>query len=88
MDSGVALPHADPSTIITPSVSILTLKKPVDWGGNLVSLVIMVCLNENNIEMFKPVINEIYKIITKKEYIDQIIKINDVDSMVDLFYKK
>ena len=32
MDSGVALPHADPSTIITSSISILTLDKPVDWG--------------------------------------------------------
>lgn len=88
MDSGVALPHADPSTIITSSVSILTLKKPIDWGGNLVSLIIMVCLNEDNIEMFKPVINEIYQIITQKEYINQIVKINNVHSIVNLFYKK
>lgn len=88
MDSGVALPHADPATIITSSVSILTLAKPVDWGGNLVSLIIMVCLSENDIEMFKAVINEIYQIIVKKEYVDQIIRINNIDSMIGLFYEK
>ena len=88
MDSGVALPHADSSTIIRSSISILTLKKPVDWGFNYVSLIIMVCLNEEQIEMFKPVIQELYQIIMKKAYIDQIIQINSVDTMLHLFYKK
>lgn len=88
MDSGVALPHADPSTIITSCISILTLKKPVDWGGNMVSLIIMVCLNEDHVDKFKDVIQEIYQIIIKKEYIDQIVKIDNVDTMIDLFYKK
>ena len=87
MDSGVALPHADPSTIITSSISILTLDKPVDWGGNLVSLIIMVCLNEDHVDKFKDVIQEIYQIIIKKEYIDQIVKISSIDAMIDLFYK-
>lgn len=87
MDSGVALPHADPSTIITSSISILTLDKPVDWGGNLVSLIIMVCLNEEHVDKFKDVIQEIYQIIIKKEYIDQIVKISSIDAMIDLFYK-
>ena len=88
MDSGVALPHADPSTIITSCISILTLEKPVDWGGNMVSLIIMVCLNEDHVDKFKDVIQEIYQIIIQKEYIDQIVKIDNIDTMIDLFYKK
>ena len=88
MDSGIALPHAEPSTIKTSCVSIQTLKTPINWGGNMVSLIIMVCLNEEEVGMFKSVIQEIYSIIVKKEYIDQIIKLDSVDSIIRLFYKK
>lgn len=88
MDSGVALPHAEPSTIKTSCVSIQTLKTPINWGGNMVNLIIMVCLNEEEVGMFKSVIQELYSIIVKKEYIDQIVKLDSVDSIVRLFYKK
>lgn len=88
MDSGVALPHAEPSTIKTSCVSIQTLKTPINWGGNMVSLIIMVCLNEEEVGMFKSVIQELYSIIVKKEYIDQIVKLDSVDSIIRLFYKK
>lgn len=88
MDSGIALPHAEPSTIKTSCVSIQTLKTPINWGGNMVSLIIMVCLNEEEVGMFKSVIQELYSIIVKKEYIDQIVKLDSVDSIIRLFYKK
>lgn len=88
MDSGVALPHAEPSTIKTSCVSIQTLKTPINWGGNMVSLIIMVCLNEEEVGMFKSVIQELYSIIVKKEYINQIVKLDSVDSIIRLFYKK
>lgn len=88
MDSGVALPHAEPSTIKTSCVSIQTLKTPINWGGNMVNLIIMVCLNEEEVGMFKSVIQELYSIIVKKEYIDQIVKLDSVDSIIRLFYKK
>lgn len=88
MDSGVALPHAEPSTIKTSCISIQTLKTPINWGGNMVNLIIMVCLNEEEVGMFKSVIQELYSIIVKKEYIDQIVKLDSVDSIIRLFYKK
>ena len=88
MDRGVALPHAEPSTIKTSCVSIQTLKTPINWGGNMVSLIIMVCLNEEEVGMFKSVIQELYSIIVKKEYINQIVKLDSVDSIIRLFYKK
>lgn len=88
MDSGVALPHAEPSTIKISCVSIQTLKTPINWGGNMVSLIIMVCLNEEEVGMFKSVIQELYSIIVKKEYINQIVKLDSVDSIIRLFYKK
>ena len=88
MDSGVALPHAEPSTIKISCVSIQTLKTPINWGGNMVNLIIMVCLNEEEVGMFKSVIQELYSIIVKKEYINQIVKLDSVDSTIRLFYKK
>lgn len=88
MDSGVALPHAEPSTIKISCVSIQTLKTPINWGGNMVNLIIMVCLNEEEVGMFKSVIQELYSIIVKKEYINQIVKLDSVDSIIRLFYKK
>ena len=32
LDTGVALPHADPQTIKKSRIILLTLKHPVDWG--------------------------------------------------------
>ena len=50
LDTGVALPHADPQTIKKSRIILLTLKHPVDWGGTLVSLIVVTAFPENYYE--------------------------------------
>ena len=87
LDSGAALPHADPTTVKKSSVSIVTLKHPIKWGGIDVCLVIMVSFSENDIYQFRDVITETYQLIEKSEYVREVLKINTTEEMVDLFYQ-
>lgn len=87
LDSGAALPHADPTTVKKSSVSIVTLKHPIKWGGIDVSLVIMVSFSENDIYQFRDVITETYQLIEKSEYVKEVLKIKTVEEMADLFYQ-
>ncbi|MFL0248880.1 BglG family transcription antiterminator [Clostridium neuense] len=87
LDSGTALPHADPTTVKKSSVSIVTLKHPIKWGGIDVCLVIMVSFSENDIYQFRDVITETYQLIEKSEYVREVLKISTIEEMADLFYQ-
>lgn len=84
LESGVALPHADPNTIIKPSVSIMTLKRAVRWGDIMVKMIVMIAFSQNEIDQFKDGITEIYQLIEKKEYVDEIVQINDVEEFKNI----
>lgn len=85
LDTGVALPHADPDTVKKPMISITTLSKPIMWGDVSVSLVVMVSLSEKEIETFSTVISELYQLIGKKEYVHRIVEVDSVENMIHIF---
>lgn len=87
LDTGVALPHADSGTINRSVISILTLKYPVRWGSVPVRLIVMMTLSTEDIDLFKDAIVELYQIINKKEYVQEIVEINEEKQMLLLFGK-
>lgn len=87
LDTGVALPHADSGTINRSVISILTLKYPVRWGIVPVRLIVMMTLSTEDIDLFKDAIVELYQIINKKEYVQEIVEINEEKQMLLLFGK-
>lgn len=88
LDTGVALPHADPSLVNKPVISITTLKKPIKWGEINVVMVIMVSLSENEIDKFSDVIREIYQMVRKKESVNEIVKIDAIADLMRLFLNR
>ena len=87
LDTGVALPHADSGTINRSVISILTLKYPVRWGIVPVRLIVMMTLSTEDIDLFKDAIVELYQIINKKEYVQEIVEIDEEKQMLLLFGK-
>ena len=87
LDTGVALPHADPQTIKKSRVIILTLKHPVDWGGTLVSLIIVTALPEEEINQIRDVINELYQLIGEKEDVNAFIRFETVQEVLEVFHE-
>lgn len=87
LETGVALPHADPDKVNIPSISITTLKKPIKWGDVNISLVIMVALSEQEIDQFSTAISEVYKLVDRKEKVNEIVSIKSVADFMKLFQK-
>lgn len=83
----MALPHADSETICQSVISVMTLKHPIRWGSVPVKLVVMMALSTKDIEQFKDAIVELYQIIEKKEYVEEIVEINQKEQMMQLFCK-
>ena len=87
LETGVALPHADPDKVNIPSISITTLKKPIKWGDVNISLVIKVALSEQEIDQFSTAISEVYKLVDRKEKVNEIVSIKSVADFMKLFQK-
>lgn len=75
LETGVALPHADAGTIHHSMISIVSLKHPIRWGSIPVRLVVMMTLSTEDIDLFKAAVEELYHIISKKEYVQEIVEI-------------
>lgn len=88
LDSGVALPHANPATVIQSNIFIVTLKRPVNWGDRKVKLVIMVSLCEEDIYAIRGVYEELYQFISQKEIVDSLVKIQDEEKILSLFQRE
>lgn len=88
LDSGVALPHANPTTVVESNVFILSLKKAVNWGDRKIKLVIMVSLAEEDGSEIRGVYEELYQFIGQKETVDHLVKIHDSYKLLELFQKK
>lgn len=85
LESGAALPHANPNTVIKSHVSLLTLKKPINWGERKVKLVTMINFSEENAQEIRAVVEELYQIIESKESVDAVVAIQDKEMMLRLF---
>lgn len=76
LESGVALPHADPSTIIKSHIAIFSLKNEIEWEETKVKLVIFVNFNDQDINEIKEVIMTIHDLINSKEKVKIITDLN------------
>lgn len=85
LDSGVALPHADPTTILQSHIFIVSLKKSINWGERTIKLIIMVNLNEEDLQEIHEVVETLYQLIDEKEKVDALVKIKDSSQMIQFF---
>ena len=85
LDSGVALPHAAPTTILKSHIYIVSLKKPINWGDRTVKLIIMVNLSEEDLPEIREVVEELYQFIDEKNKVDMLVKVNDSMQMLQIF---
>ncbi len=73
----IAIPHGKCDYIIKNTIAIASLKEPVLWNKNQVSLIFMIVMNMDNPIETKAVLNDLYKVIDSPELID--VFINDLD---------
>lgn len=72
LNTGIAIPHVAPHLIERSTVIFVTLEKPIQWGYNKVSLVLLLALKEADVLFAKDIIEEIQEVIESSERIEAI----------------
>lgn len=69
IQSGVALPHANPEFVQTSQLIIATCDKPIKWGTNMVNVVILIAVDSQELEIYRDALIKIYSNIDDPEHI-------------------
>jgi activator of the mannose operon (transcriptional antiterminator) len=85
--SGIAIPHGSPKLIKKPAIAAATLKHPIDWGVENVSLVFMLAVPNQDQQATKQLFRELSSISEKPALIKKLIGANSVDQFLSLLNK-
>ncbi|PFP04628.1 BglG family transcription antiterminator [Bacillus thuringiensis] len=72
--AGVAIPHGSPKLIKQSVIAVATLKEPLDWGVEKVSLVFMLAVKSDGKEVTKHLFHELSFISEQPVFVQKLIK--------------
>lgn len=72
--AGVAIPHGSPKLIKESVIAVATLREPVDWGVEKVSLVFMLAVKSDGKEVTKQLFHELSFISEQPVFVQKLIK--------------
>ncbi|GAB6449802.1 mannose transport/utilization transcriptional regulator ManR [Bacillus luti] len=72
--AGVAIPHGSPKLIKQSVIAVATLKEPLDWGVEKVSLVFMLAVKSDGKEVTKQLFHELSFISEQPVFVHKLIK--------------
>ncbi|WMB29517.1 PTS sugar transporter subunit IIA [Streptococcus didelphis] len=75
--TGIALPHANPQKVQKSQLSLLTLKEPIEWGQNMVKVVLLIAIKEGEEEHCKEALIYLYSKIDDLDFINKLAKATD-----------
>lgn len=72
----IAMPHGNPDLVVASTISIATLKEPMDWHGEKVQLVLVLAVRQEELkdEQFKKLFALIHYLERSPELLQQILK--------------
>lgn len=82
--AGIAIPHGNPKFIQESVIAIATLKEPIDWGSEKVSLVFMLAVKSDGQEVTKQLFHELSFISEQPSFIQKLM--NETNVMKFLSY--
>src|SRR5699024_5006280 len=69
----IAIPHAQPSTVKKSTVSMAVLKKPMEWGLEMVSIVLLLAISEEDRQLTQDLLKEISNLSQNPAFIEKMI---------------
>ncbi|TLF42397.1 BglG family transcription antiterminator [Lacticaseibacillus zeae] len=84
LDSGAALPHAVPNTVKSLGIAFLILKKPVHWNSIPVSIVVLACVPEAQVNIYRDLVMDIYRLVQNRQMVQMIVGLNNTDQFLNL----
>jgi transcriptional antiterminator/mannitol/fructose-specific phosphotransferase system IIA component (Ntr-type) len=84
LDSGASLPHAAPETVRSLSVVFLVLQKPLYWNSVSVSIIVLACVPEEKMEIYRELVMDIYRLVQTKQMVQMIVGLNNTQKFMAL----
>ncbi|EJR48909.1 hypothetical protein IIM_04086 [Bacillus cereus VD107] len=72
--AGVAIPHGNPKFIKQSVIAVATLKEPLDWGAEKVSLIFMLAVKSDGKEITKQLFHELSFISEQPVFVQKLIR--------------
>ncbi|MED3265104.1 MULTISPECIES: BglG family transcription antiterminator [Bacillus] len=72
--AGVSIPHGSPKLIKQSAIAVATLREPLDWGVEKVSLVFMLAVKSDGKEVTKQLFHELSFISEQPVFVQKLIK--------------
>lgn len=72
--AGVAIPHGSPKLIKQSVIAVATLREPLDWGAEKVSLVFMLAVKSDGKELTKQLFHELSFISEQPVFVQKLVK--------------
>lgn len=84
---GVAIPHGLAGNVLSPAVSIVTLKNSIDWGNVSVDIVIMLSLDFKDIISTRIFFHSLYKMTSDEKTLQLLRKAKNIQELKNIFIK-
>lgn len=84
IEGGAALPHASPETVKQLAVAILIMKKPIWWNTQNVSIIILTCVPNEKVDVYRSLILDVYRLVQNKKMVHKIIDLQNTKSLIKL----
>ncbi|BES64642.1 transcriptional regulator LicR [Gottschalkiaceae bacterium SANA] len=83
--NGFATPHSFKGHIIKPAIGIMTLKKPIQWDNEKVSIVFMIALDPDQSDSFKTIFKQLADLTSDIELIENMLEANNFKEFIQIF---
>lgn len=84
VEGGSALPHAAPETVKKMAVAMLILKKPVWWNSENVNVIVLVCVPNEQVKVYRDLILDIYRLLKDKAQVQMITHLGDTKKLLNI----
>jgi activator of the mannose operon (transcriptional antiterminator) len=85
--SGIAIPHGNPKLIKKPAIAVATLKYPIEWEIEQVSLVFMLAVPNQDQQATKQLFRELSSISEQPRLIKKLTEAMSIDQFLSLLNK-
>lgn len=84
LSSSVAIPHANPSTVLKTRLLLITLENPIRWHKNIsVDFIVVLGISESNISRIRNLVAKILEIVDDENHVRNLKNSNSIDEFIN-----
>ena len=81
LSTGVAIPHANPDTVLETKIGIIRLKNKIKWGNVDVDMIFVLGISEKDIDKIKNLVGRVLEIADDENSLNQLRNVKNIREM-------